>query len=265
MENNENFMTEEVIEEVTENVEQPTEQAAEQPEQKFTQADVDRLVKEKLDEIMPGKIARTRAKVEKEYDRKYGGLVDMVMAGTGAESIEDATDKVTSFYQSKGVKLPEKPSYTDRDTELLAQADADEIIRSGFEEVVEEVDRLAKVGVANMTPREKLVFKALAEHRQSAEKVRELSGIGVPESVYNSAEFKAFAGQFKESVPMTDVWKQYEKATKTSNVEPIGSMKNGSHGEEKTYYSPEDVDKLKEKDYDNPVIFQRVRESMKRW
>ena len=265
MENNENFMTEEVIEEVTENVEQPTEQVAEQPEQKFTQADVDRMVKEKLDEVMPGKIARTRAKVEREYEQKYGGLFDVLKAGTGAESVEDATDKLTKFYQSKGVKMPEKPSYTERDTVLLAQAEADEIIRSGCEEVVEEVDRLASKGVANMTPREKLVFKALAEHRQSAEKVRELSSIGVPEAAYNSKEFQAFAGQFKESVPMTEVWKQYQKATNTSNIESIGSMKNGSHGEEKTYYSPEDVDKLSPKDLDNPVIFQRVRESMKRW
>lgn len=42
-------------------------------------------------------------------------------------------------------------------------------------------------------------------------------------------------------------------------------MKNGSHDDVKTYYSPEDVDKLTEKDLDNPVIFQRVRESMKSW
>ena len=258
---NENLVTEEVAE----NMEQTTDEIAEQPEAKFTQADVDRMVKEKLDEVMPGKIARTRAKIEREYDRKYGGLVNVLRAGIGAESVEDATDKLTEYYQSKGVELAKQPSYTERDTELLAQAEADEIIRSGFEEVVEEVDRLASKGVVNMTPREKLVFKALAEHRQSAEKVRELSSIGVPESAYNSEEFKTFAGQFKESVPMKEVWKQYQKATNTSNVESIGSMKNGSHGEEKTYYSPEDVDKLTEKDYENPLTMRRVRESMLRW
>lgn len=257
---NENLVTEEVIE----NVEQNTEEIAEQPEAKFTQEDVDRMVKEKLDEVMPGKIARTRAKIEREYDRKYGGLVNVLRAGIGAESVEDATDKLTEYYQSKGVELAKQPSYTERDTELLAQAEADEIIRSGFDEVAEEVDRLKSVG-ANMTPREKLVLKALAEYRQAEEKKKELSGIGVPEATYNSAEFRAFAGQFKESVPMTEVWKQYQKATNTANIEPIGSMKNGSHGEEKTYYSPEDVDKLKPEDFDNPVIFQRVRESMKRW
>ena len=67
------------------------------------------------------------------------------------------------------------------------------------------------------------------------------------------------------NVPITDVYKLYESTVKTSPVEPMGSMKNGNHGEEKTYYSPEDVDKLRPEDYDNPVIFQRVRDSMKRW
>lgn len=247
-----------VAEEVTENVEQTTEETVvEQPPKMFTQ--------EEVNEIVGKSKARTRAKVEREYDRKYGGLVDVLKAGTGAESVEDATEKLTKFYQSKGIKLPQKPSYTDADNEVLARAEADDIIRAGFDEVVDEVDRLANVGVANMTPREKMVFKALAEHRQSEERIRELSSIGVPESVYNSAEFKAFAGQFNETASMTDVYKLYEKTAKTSNVEAIGSMKNGSHGEEKTYYSPEDVDKLTSKDLDNPVIFQRVRESMKRW
>jgi len=252
MENNENLVTE-----VTENVAQPTEEAAAEQPKMFSQDDVNDIVGKSK--------ARTRAKVEREYDQKYGALVDLVKAGTGAQSIEEATERLTQYYQSKGMKMPDKPQLSARENEVLARAEADEIIRSGFEEVVDEVDRLAKVGVANMTPREKLVFKALAEHRQSAERTRELSSIGVPESVYNSPEFKAFAGQFKETASMADVYKLYEKATKTSNVEAIGSMKNGSHGEEKTYYSPEDVDKLKPEDLDNPVIFQRVRESMKKW
>ena len=257
---NENLVTEEV----TENVEQTTEETVNQPEMKYTQADVDRMVKEKLDEVMPGKIARTRAKIEREYERTYGGLVNVLKAGFGAESVEDATNKLTQYYQGKGVEIPQQTSHTERDTELLARAEANEIIESGFDEVVEEVDRLKNMG-ANMTQREKLIYKTLAEYRQSEEKKKELLSIGIPESAYNSAEFKAFSGQFKESVPMTEVWKQYQKATNTTNIESIGSMKNGNHGEEKTYYSPEDVDKLTEKDYENPVTMRRVRESMLRW
>ena len=179
---NENLVTEEV----TENVEQPTEEVAEQPEQKFTQADVDRLVKEKLDEVMPGKIARTRAKIEREYERKYGGLVNVLRAGIGAENAEDATNKLTEYYQGKGVELPKQPSYTERDTELLARAEANEIIESGLDEVAEEVERLAKVGTSNMTAREKLIFETLDTYRKAEQKKKELASIGVTESAYNS-------------------------------------------------------------------------------
>ena len=253
---NENF----VAEEVAENVEQTTEETVvveEQPKM-FSQ--------EQVNEMIGKAKARTRAKVEKEYNRQYGDLTAVLRAGMGKEDVGEITKDLRDFYgKRKGVELPQEPSYTEQDVAVLAQADADDIISAGYDEVVEEVDRLANKGFENMTAREKAVFKALAEHRQNAERSNALSEIGVPKSVYDSDEFKAFANQFKETVPITEVYKQFAAATKTSAVEPIGSMKNGSHGEEKTYYSPEDVDKLTAKDLDNPVIFQRVRESMKRW
>ena len=45
----------------------------------------------------------------------------------------------------------------------------------------------------------------------------------------------------------------------------MGSMKNGNAQEEKTYYSPEDVDKLTSEELDDPKIFERVRKSMEKW
>ena len=263
MENNENFVNQ------TENVEQTTEQIAEQPEKVYTQDDVERLVnegvKKKLDEVMPGKIARREARIRKEYDQKYGDLERVLKAGTGTEDLKQITDSLRGYYQQQGVPMQEKPAFSEEDIRTLANADADEIIDAGFDEVVDEVNRLASIGAEKMTPRERVMFERLANYRHGAEREKALAEIGVPESVYNSQEFKTFAGQFHRNVPITDVYKLYEKTVKTSSVEPMGSMKNGNHGEEKTYYSPEDVDKLRPEDLDNPVIFQRVRESMKRW
>lgn len=239
--------------ETSENVEQTTEQT---PVKTYTQ--------EEVDQIVGKRIARNTAKITKQFERKYGGLTDVLKAGTGKETVEDMTDTFKEFYQKKGIQIPEKPAYSAEDIELLASADAKAIIDSGYDEVVEEVERLADLGAANMSPREKAVFKALAEHRQSTERGRELNAIGVAEDVYNSKEFKDFADMFKPSTPITEVYKQYAKTVKP-NVEPIGSMKNGSHDEGKTFYTPEEVDKLTSKDLDNPVIFQRVRDSMKLW
>lgn len=245
-----------VAEEVTENVEQTTEETVEEPAKLFTQDDLNAAV---------GKAkARERAKVEKQYKRMYGGLTDVLRAGTGKETVEEMTDTFKQFYQKKGVQFSQEPAYSEEDIALLANADANDIINSGYEEVVEEVDRLADLGTDKMTPRERALFQTLGEYRKNAEIGRELSAIGVPEDVYNSKEFKDFAGMFKSSTPITEVYKQYAKSVKPS-VESIGSMKNGSHDEGKTFYTPEEVDKLTSKDLDNPVIFQRVRDSMRLW
>ena len=248
----------------SENVETTTteeivgEQEKETPAEKtFTQSQVD--------EMMRKRAARTEAKIRKEYDRKYGELESVLKAGTGKQNVEELTGTFRGFYESKGIKMPTQPTFSDRDAEVLARAEADDIINSGFEEVVEEVDRLASIGVERMDARERALFKTLAEYRKNAERGQELSKIGVKEDVYNSEDFKDFASKFNSNVPITEVFEMYAKQTKNANIEKIGSMKNGNHMEEKTYYTPEEVDRLTDKDYDNPEVMKRVRESMKHW
>lgn len=269
IEKNENTMTEEVVEtaeQVAETVETTTEKTTRTYTEEEFEAELNARVNQKLDEVLPGKIARRENRIRKEYEGKYGELETVLRTGTGKkdESIEELTKGLRQFYGSKGVKFPEQPQYSDQDIAVLANAEAQDIIRSGFDEVVEEVDRLAKIGFENMSKKEKAMFKTLAEHRQATERENALAGIGVPKDVYNSKEFQDFAGMFRHDVPITDVYKQFAKITKP-HVEPIGSMKNGSHDDGKTFYTPEEVDKLTPKDYDNPVIFQRVRDSMKLW
>lgn len=252
MENNENF----VAEQVTENVEQTTEQTP----KLFTQ--------EEVNEIVGKSKARTRAKIEKEYQRKYGDLEEVLKAGTGKESIEEVTDTFRGFYQKKGVNLPQKPTYTEHDIEVLAKAEAEDIIRAGYEEVVEEVDRMTNVGFENMTAREKAVFKVLAEHRQSTERGHELTKIGVTEDVYGSKEFKDFAAKFNSSTPITDVYDIYRKTQPKKEIKTMGSMKNTESGDTgvKDFYTPEEARRFTKKDYDNnPALFAAVEKSMLKW
>lgn len=252
MENNENF----VAEAATENVEQTTEQTPKM----FTQ--------EEVNEIVGRSKARTRAKIEKEYQRKYGDLEGVLKAGTGKESVEEITDAFKQFYQQKGVPLPERPKYSDRDTELLAHADAEEIIHGGFEDVVEEADRLKELGVANMTAREKAVFVALTNHIKETENGRELSKIGVTAEVYGSKEFKDFAGKFAPSTPIADIYDIYRKTQPTKEIKSMGSMKSDTPPDNglKDFYSYEEAVKFTKEDFDkNPALYQRVQESMRKW
>ena len=252
MENNETFVTEQV----TENVEQTTEQTP----KTYTQEEVDAIVGKRL--------ARKEARIRKEYDRKYGGLEEVLKAGTGKESVEEMTDTFKQFYQKKGIQFPTKPAYSEEDIEVLAKAEAAEIIRSGYEEVVEEVDRLSDIGFANMTQREKVVFKALADHRQSAERGKELTQLGVTADVYESKEFKDFAGKFNSTTPIKDIYDIYAKTLPKKNIKPMGSMKNSTtdEGTVKDFYTRDEALKFSKKDFDsNPALFKAVQQSMLKW
>jgi len=249
---------EKILVEQTENVEQTTEET---PVPKtYTQEEVDAIV---------GKAkARAKAKIEKDYQRKYGGLEEVLKAGTGKESVEEMTDTFAEFYRQKGIKIPEKPTYNAKDIEVLAQAEADEIIRGGFDEVVEEVDRLAALGAANMSPREKAVFKALAEHRQNAERGKELSKIGVTEEVYGSREFKDFASKFNPNTPIKDIYDIYHKTQPKKEIKTMGSMKNSESGDNgvKDFYTVEEARQFTKKDFDkNPALFAAIEKSMLKW
>ena len=253
MENNENF----VAEQVTEKVETTTEQI---PVKMFTQ--------EEVNEIVGKSKARTRAKIEKEYQRKYGNLEEVLKAGTGKESVEELTDTFTDFYEKKGIQIRKEPKYSERETEVLARAEANDIIEAGYEEVVEEVERLAKVGFANMTAREKAVFKTLAEYRQNAERADELGRLGVTEDVYGSNEFKAFASKFNSNTSISDIYDIYSKTQPKKEFKTTGSMKNNtsSDGTVKDFYTRDEALKFTRKDLDkNPALVKAIEASMAKW
>ncbi len=250
---NENLVTEEVAE----NVEQTTEET---PIKTYTQEEVNAIVGKR--------IARNEAKIRKEYDRKYGDLETVLKAGTGKDNVEEMTETFKDFYQKKGINIPQKAEYSTKDIEVLARAEADEIIRAGFEEVVEEVDRLAEIGAGRMTAREKAVFKVLAEHRQNAEKSQELAKIGVTENVYNSQEFKDFAAKFNANTPIADVYEIYNKMQPKKEYKTIGSMKNSDSTDNgvKDFYTRDEALKFTKNDFDkNPKLYEAVQKSMLKW
>lgn len=251
MTENENLVTE-----VTENVEQTTEETPKM----FTQEEVDAIVGKR--------IARREAKIRKEYDRKYGDLEEVLRAGTGKESVEEMTDTFSKFYESKGIKIQKKPEYSAKDLETLAKAEANEIISSGYEDVVDEVDRLTSIGADKMSAREKALFKELAQYRATTEKNKELSKIGITEEVYNSPEFKEFSSQFNSNVPISKVYDLYQKTQPKKEHKTMGSMKNTDSADNsiKDYYSPEEAKKFTMEDFNkNPSLYEAVKKSMQKW
>ena len=233
-----------------------------------TQQEVKTYTQEEVDAIVGKRLARQEAKIRKDNDRQYGDLVELLKAGTGKESVGEIIDSLKQFYADKGMALPQKPAYTDKDIAVLAKAEAQDIISAGYEDVVEEVDRLANIGVENMNAREKAVFKVLAEHRQSAERGRELAQLGVTEEVYTSKEFQDFAGKFSPNTPIKDIYDIYEKTQPKKEIRTMGSMKSDTaeDGGVKDFYSYEEAAKFTKADFDkNPALYAAVQKSMQQW
>ncbi len=256
MENNENFV------EQTENVEATTEQMPKTYTEEEFEAALNARVNERLDEVMPKKIARREAKIRKEYERKYGNLEEVLKAGTGKESVEELTDTFTDFYEKKGIQIRREPKYSDKEEEVLALSEAMDIIDAGFDEVVEEVDRLNKIGINNMSHRDRVLFKKLAEYRLNAERANELGSLGVTEDVYGSPEFKEFAGKFNSNTSIKDIYDIYSKMKPKKEYQTMGSMKQVQNTGVKDYYSPEEIERLSEEDLDDPEVWDAVRRSM---
>ena len=243
-----------------ENVEQTTEETPKM----YTEDELNA----KVNDIVGKRIARKEAKIRKEYDRKYGGLESVLRAGTGKESVEEMTDTFRDFYQKKGFTMPTTPTYSDADTAVLARAEADDIISAGYDEVVEEVERLSALGVENMTAREKEVFRVLANHRHKAETAKSLAEIGVTEDVIESEDFKSFSAKFNPAVPVKEVYDLYRKSQPGKDIKTMGSMKNGAAAEPevKDFYSADEARKFTKADFDrNPKLFEAVCNSMTKW
>ena len=230
-----------LVTEVAENAEQTAEQT-QQEAKIYTQEEVNAIV---------GKArARAKANAERNAERKYSRLTDALKAGTGKEGVDEQADFVEKFYEGRGIKI-QKPQYSAKDIETLARAEANEIIGAGYEDVVDEVDRLAEIGIEKMTQRERAYFKVLAEHRQNAERAQELAKIGVSEDVLNSPEFKEFQGMFKENTPISKVYEQYQKTQPKKEFKIPGSMKSQTaEPAVKDFYSYEEASKFTKADFD---------------
>ena len=259
MENKENLVAE-----VTENTETA---AAEEIAVEYPKLYTEEELNAKVNEVSGKRAARKESKIRKQFERKYDGLMNVLRAGMGVETVEEAESKLTEFYRSKGIEMQPKAEYRAEDINTLAKADAEEIIRYGFDEVVEEVDRLAELGVENMTAREKAAYKLLAEHRANAERNNELASIGITEEVYNSKEFNEFAADFNPSTPIKKIYDLYNKTQPKKEIKTMGSMKNtASEDEIKDFYSPEEARRFTTKDFErNPKLYERVVESSHKW
>ena len=224
------------------------------------------FTKEQVDEMVAKKLARKEAKIRREYEKKYGRAETVLKAGLQKDNFEDAVTELENYYKEEGVQIP-TTQYSERDTEILARAEAEEIIDSGYDDLVEEVDRLADIGVENMSKRERIIFQRLAEERKKVEEERELKSLGIGKDT-DTTDFKEFSKKLNPLLSMKDKYEMYLKFKPTPKVETIGSMKNTKEKDSvvKDFYTRDEALKFTKSDFDkNPELYKAVEKSMLKW
>ena len=258
-ENVEELTTEEIKD--VETVETPEETISQEPTETEEER-INRLVNEKVDEILPKKLARKEAKMRKEYANKYGRLETVVNAGLHTDNIDEAVNKLTDFYTQRGISIPSEPRYSDRDLEVLAKAEADDIISGGYEDIVEESDRLASIDPTRLNARDKKVLELLKTERGKQEEAKELAAIGISEKELNDSHFREFESKLNPNLTLKEKYEMYQANLPKKEVNTIGSMRGVPESKYKDYYTPEEISKLTEEDLDDPRVWEAVRKSM---
>jgi hypothetical protein len=277
---------EELVTDVTENVEELAtedlvegvevgEEAVETTETEVTTEETPKgkfYTDEEFDDIIKRRLERQERKLKKDFKRDYGAdleLADIVKQGIGEEDTLTAVSRMDKFYKSNGVEIkPYQRGLSERDEEILANYEADDIISAGYDELVEEVERLAQIGVANMTPREKIVFSKLANERTKQESLKELASIGVGKEVLEDKDFNDFAEKLNPNLSIKEKYEMYSKYRPKPKVEPMGSMKGTTEksNEVKDFYTREEALQFTREDFDkNPKLFEAVEKSMLKW
>ena len=263
----------ELVEETTENVEeQATEELvdgntdandsseSEKPVRTYTDEEVDEIVKKKL--------YRKENKIREEYERKYGKVEELLKAGLEKDNFEDAVDTLEEFYESKGVKINSN-KLSNRQIDMLSKAEADEIISGGYDEIVEETDRLATmIEKGSASEEDKKVFYRLAEERKRQEGVKELASIGVGAEALDDKDFREFEKNLNPNMSLKDKYSMYLKFQPKEKVETIGSMKNNASNKNqvKEFYTHDEAVKFTREELDkNPELFKAIQNSMTKW
>lgn len=263
----------ELVEETTENVEeQATEELVdgntETTESKDEEKEVRTYTDEEVDEIVKKKLYRKENKIREEYEKKYGKVEELLKAGLEKDNFDDAVDTLEEFYESKGVKINSQ-GLSSRKIDMLAKAEAEDIISAGYEEIVEETDRLAKViEKGSATEEEKKVFYRLAEERKRQEGIKELASIGVSKEALDDKDFREFEKNLNPNMSIKDKYSLYLKFQPKEKVETIGSMKNNTSDDKKVkeFYTHDEASRFTREDLDkNPELLKAIENSMTKW
>ena len=252
---------EEIVENDEMEVEQTTPENTETQtvEQKVEQQEFTPEQQRKINEIIQSRVASTKRSEEKKYRK----LVNTIKAGmnTDTDDVDEITSMARKLYKDNGIDIPDEPIYSEEDENILAEADAQRIIDLGYDAIASETNNLS----TSKSSRDRKVYDVLMKKKKELENLESLEKIGVSKEEYQGREFQDFAKKFNQDTPYTEIYEMYSKINK-KEPSPIGSMKSVAKEEDvKEYYTPEEVDRLTDEQWEDDRIYNAVMKSKEKW
>ena len=214
----------------------------------YTEEDLERLVNERVNEILPNKIEREKRKIEKNYRDKlanYEETESILSTALKTQGITEINKQMRELYKEQGIDIPiyQKPKYSDDDEKALGELEASKVIKLGFDAMQEEANQLADIGTDKMTVRQKAMFAKLATELTTQKERRELVKMGVKEDILEDLNFRQFSSQFNKDVPIQTRYEMYQKFNnkEAKKYDQIGSLKNNKEPIKKDFYSYEEI------------------------
>ena len=200
-----------VIEDITENTEETVEETLVDSVEQQEETKQNLLTEEQLKERLARQERSLTRKFEKELNEKlskYQQTENILQKGLEVSNIDEANERLTEFYKEQGINIPEPQTkqFTDWEINVLAKAEAEQIIEDGFDEMEKEADRLAAIGFVNLSKKEKTIFNTIAERLVVENNKKELSKNGIDTKILEDNEFKQFSQKFKATENVVDVY-----------------------------------------------------------
>lgn len=220
---------------------------------------------EEVNKIVNKRIARHMRKYEEKMS-EYQDTENVLKNALEVDNIADANKKLRSFYEEQGYNIPERNnSYSEKEIQILAKAEAEQIIDEGYDSVLDEASSLAKKGYQNLNQKEKILFMTLGAEIDKHNDVEELKKIGANEKLLEDSNFNEFRNMFDKKTPISKVYGLYKNQQPKPKVELPGSMKNATKNVEKEFLTPEEVVNLTPSDWEKPGMWEKVRNSQMKW
>lgn len=235
-----------------------------EPVKTFTQDEVNAMIKARVD--------RQTRKYNQELDQ-YKKLQTYSQKLFEANDLNETLSKIENKYQELGADLPEFESFqADRETQILAKADAAEIIELGELETAEAYKTLRQIPESRKTKRDKIMEDILYDNLNSIEQERTFVKKGGDKEILADKSFQDFKSKFAKDTDIYEVYKMYQKVNGEQEeiVKPVGSLKTPNTNEVIDFISREQYMKLTDADYDRYEeqgldLVKIVEKSMPKW